>query len=38
VAAHHVLLTRDAVLTRAPGRREFIALRTAYIATQNGYR
>jgi hypothetical protein len=38
VDEHQVLVTMDEVLTRAPMRREFIELRTAYIATQNGYR
>jgi hypothetical protein len=38
VAAHQVLVMLDEVLTRAPMRREFIELRTAYIATQEGYR
>lgn len=35
---HQVLVALDEVLTRAPMRREFIELRTAYIATQDGYR
>jgi hypothetical protein len=38
VMEHQVLVTLDEVLTRAPMRREFIGLRTAYIATQDGYR
>jgi hypothetical protein len=38
VEEHQVLVTLDEVLTRAPLRREFIELRTAYIATQDGYR
>jgi hypothetical protein len=38
VDEHQVLVTLDEVLTRAPLRREFIELRTAYIATRDGYR
>jgi hypothetical protein len=38
VEAHQVLVTLDEVLTRAPMRREFIELRTAYIVTRDGYR
>jgi hypothetical protein len=38
VDEHQVLVAMDEVLTRAPRRREFIELRTAYIATQDGYR
>jgi hypothetical protein len=38
VEAHQVLVTMDEVLTRAPERREFIEVRTAYVATPDGYR
>jgi hypothetical protein len=38
VDEHQILVAMDEVLTRAPMRREFIELRTAYIATQDGYR
>jgi hypothetical protein len=38
VEAHQVLVAMDEVLTRAPLRREFIELRTAYLATPDGYR
>jgi hypothetical protein len=38
VEARQVLVAMDEVLTQAPMRREFIELRTAYLATQDGYR
>jgi hypothetical protein len=38
VEEHQVMVTMDEVLTRAPMRREFIELRTAYVATHVGYR
>jgi hypothetical protein len=38
VEEHQVLVTLDEVLTRAPAWREFIELRTVYLATQDGYR
>jgi hypothetical protein len=37
VEGHQVLVTIHEVLTRAPARREFIELRTAHVATRNGY-
>jgi hypothetical protein len=38
VEEHQVLVAMDEVLTRASMRREFIELRTAYLATHDGYR
>ena len=38
VEERQVLVTMDEVLTRAPARQAFIELRTAYVATRDGYR